>query len=263
MPDILPLLLCLQPVLSKTTCRQLALIVVAVFTMTGRITQLGISRWTDEGGSYRTLQRFFQTPIDWLAVNWAFFTHFVYDPKGVYVLAGDETVISKSGKKTFGLDRFFSSLADRPIPGLACFSLALLHVGKRQAYSLSNEQVIRTEEEKQQTKERKQHKRKARQPTNQPKKPRGRPKGSKNKDKTAVALSAERLRIQAQTKKVLTLIQKRLEVVYFVLDAHFGNHPAAQMVRQLGLHLISKMRADAALYQEPTALQKQLHPQQK
>ena len=40
-------------------------------------------------------------------------------------------------------------------------------------------------------------------------------------------------------------------------------HLACQMVRQLDLHLISKLRADAALYQQPTALQKQLHPRLK
>ncbi len=97
MPDILPLLLRLQTVLPKTTCRQLAHIVVAVLTMTGRITQKGISRWTDQGGSYRTLQRFFHTNIDWLAVNGCFFLHFIWDRKGVYLLAGDETVVSKSG----------------------------------------------------------------------------------------------------------------------------------------------------------------------
>src|SRR5580704_257899 len=140
MSDILPLLLKLRPVLPRTTARQLAHIVAAILTMTGRITQKGISRWTDKGGSYRTIQRFFHTHIDWLAVNWAFFLHFVFDPKSSYLLAGDETVISKSGKQTFGLDRFFASLFDRAIPGIACFSLALISVPKRHAYSLSNEQ---------------------------------------------------------------------------------------------------------------------------
>ncbi|MCW3098273.1 MAG: transposase [Chthonomonadaceae bacterium] len=121
MPDILPLLLMLAPTLPKTSCRQLARIVVAVLAMTGRITQLGISRWTDKGGSYRTIQRFSHTPIDWLAVKWRFFEFFVYDPHGVYLLVGDETVITKDGKKTFGLDRFFSSLFDKAVPALACF----------------------------------------------------------------------------------------------------------------------------------------------
>jgi putative transposase len=262
MPDILPLLLCLQPALSKTQARQLAHIVVAMLAMTGRITQLGLSRWTDKGGSYRTIQRFFHTDIDWLLVQWAFFVRFVYDPQGVYLLAGDETVIRKSGKHTFGVDRFFSSLAERAIPSIACFSIALLHVGKRQAYSLSNEQVARTEEEKEQARQRKQRQKQGAQ-KKEPKKPRGRPAGSKNKNKSQATLSPELLRIQAQTRKVLALIGKKLNVSYFVLDGHFGHQGACQMARQLDLHLICKMRSDAALYQEPTALQKQLHPHRK
>ena len=76
MPDILPLLQQLQPELSKTTARQLAKIVVAMLAMTGRITQLGLSRWSAKGVSYRTVQRFFHTNIDWLAVKWGFFLRF-------------------------------------------------------------------------------------------------------------------------------------------------------------------------------------------
>ncbi len=133
MPDILPILLLLSPALSRKSCRQLHHIVVAMLAMTGRITQLGISRWTDKGGSYRTIQRFFHTEIDWLAVKWRFFILFAFDPNGVYLLAGDETVVTKSGKKTFGLDRFFSSLYDKAVPCLAFFSMALVHVGNRQS----------------------------------------------------------------------------------------------------------------------------------
>ena len=263
MPSILPALLALAPVLPKTTCRQLHRIVVAMLAMTGRITQLGISRWTETGGSYRTVQRFFHTEIDWLAVKWLFFTRFVYDPQGTYLLAGDETVVTKSGKHTYGLDRFFSSLCGRAVPGLAFFSLALIHVGQRKAYSLSNEQVLRSDEEKQQAKQQKQALKKQADPANTPKKPRGRPKGSKNKNKADLSLSPELVRIQVQAKKVTTLLKKRMSVVYFVLDGHFGNAGACQMVRQLDLHLISKMRTDAALYLRPTALQKQTTPQRK
>ncbi len=262
LPDILPLLLPLQPVLTKTTCRQLARIVMAVLAMTGRVTQRGISRWTEPGGSYRTIQRFFQTPIDWLAVNWCFFTHFVWDRAGVYLLVGDETVVSKAGKKTFGLDRFFSALRDKAIPSVACFSLALVHVGRRHAYSLSNEPIVRSEAEKQQAQQR-QAQRKQRLTNNAAKRPRGRPAGSKNRDKAAVTLSAELVRIQAQTKKTLRLIRKRMWVSHLALDGHFGNNAACQMARQLDLHLISKLRSDAALYAEPSALQRQGQPRRK
>jgi putative transposase len=262
MPDILPLLLSLQPALPKTTARQLHRIIVAMLSMTGRITQLGISRWTDQGGSYRTIQRFFHTEIDWLEVQWRFFQLFVYDPKAVYLLAGDESVVTKAGKHTFGIGRFFSSLFDKAIPGVALFSIAVVNVGKRQAYSLANEQVIRTDEEIEQAKKRKQQRKKGSKDKKSARKP-GRPAGSKNKNKAEVVLSPELLRIQAQLNKALKLIKTRMSVSFFVLDGHFGNHLACQMVRQSGLHLISKMRCDAALYLEPTPFQSQQQPRRK
>jgi hypothetical protein len=262
MSDILPLLLSLQPALPKTTARQLHRIIVAMLSMTGRITQLGISRWTDQGGSYRTIQRFFHTEIDWLEVKWLFFKLFVYDPEAIYLLAGDESVITKAGEHTFGIGRFFSSLFDKAIPGLALFSMALVNVTKRQAYSLANEQVIRTDEEIEQAKKRKQQRKKGSKNKKSARKP-GRPAGSKNKNKADVVLSPELLRIQAQLNKALKLIKTRMSVSFFVLDGHFGNHLACQMVRQSGLHLISKMRCDAALYLEPTTFQSQQSPRRK
>ena len=47
---------------------------------------------------------------------------------------------------------------------------------------------------------------------------------------------------------LLRLINTVLSVTYLVLDGHFGNHHALHMARQCGLHLISKLRCDAALY---------------
>ena len=230
--------------------------------MTGRITQLGISRWTKEGASHRTVHRFFHTRIDWPALQWSFFERFCHDPKGVYLLAGDETVITKSGKRTFGLDRFFSSLHDKAVPGISCFSMALIHVGKRQAYSLAAEQIVRTEEEKQAAKSRTQARKKPDKKT-QATRPRGRPKGSKNKDKADVSLNPELARILAQGQRVKERLKDKIKLTYFVLDGHFGNHPATRMARQLDLHIISKMRCNAALWLEPTEAQKALHPRLK
>ncbi|MCO5196627.1 MAG: transposase [Anaerolineae bacterium] len=49
--------------MTKTTIRQLSVIIPALLAMTGRVTMLGISRWAEKGGSYRTIQRFFHTAI--------------------------------------------------------------------------------------------------------------------------------------------------------------------------------------------------------
>ena len=54
--------------------------------------------------------------------------------------------------------------------------------------------------------------------------------------------------IQDMVQQLLTLIKGTLPLRYLVLDGHFGNNKALQMTRQCGLHLISKLRHDAALY---------------
>jgi hypothetical protein len=83
--------------------------------------------------------------------------------------------------------------------------------------------------------------------TAEKKKP-GRPKGSKNKDKQEVVLNAELLRIQAALKSLLETVGSAITLKYVALDGHFGNYPSAFMVRQANLHLIPKLRSDAALY---------------
>lgn len=266
MPDILPLLLSLQAVLPKTVCGQLARIVMAMLVMPGNITQLGIARWTQKGGSYRSVHRFFHTDINWLEVTCLFFQRFVHHKADTYLLVGDETVLKKAGKGTYGLDWFFSSLAQKAVPGVAFFGLALVNVRKRQAYTLCAEQVVRTEEEKEQAKKNKQAKQarqKANSKTDTPKKSPGRPKGSKNKNKADVVLSPELKRIMEWAKSVLAALAGKVVVRYFVLDGHFGTHPAYQMVRQLDLHLVSKLHYNAALFLLPTASELATRPRLK
>lgn len=133
--------------------------------------------------------------------------------------------------------------------------------GEVHSYPLQVEQVIRSEAEKEAAKARKQKQAKKDQAA--PKKKRGRPKGSRNRDKTEVELSSELKRIQAMLKKQLNMLQDQVTVRYLALDGHFGNNNALQMVRQCGLHLISKLRYDAALYFVYDSRQKRKGPRKK
>ena len=234
----------------------------AMLSMTGRVTMLGLSRWAGKGGSYRTVQRFFNTAISWPEVFGKFFQQHLYRPEGEYYLVGDESVVTKSGKETHGLDYFFSGLLSKVVQGIAVFSLSLVSVEERRSYPLRVEQVVRTEAEKAAAKARrkkKQTKRDQIKPTNK----RGRPKGSKNRDKTQVGLTPELVRIQKMVKKQLEMLQNRVTVRYLALDGHFGNNNALQMVRQCGLHLISKLRHDAAVYFIYAGKQKSRGPHRK
>ena len=119
-----------------------------MLVMTGRVTMLGMSRWAGPGGSYRTVQRFFSTVIPWATLCWVFFRHHMYRAEDVYLLAGDEVVVTKAGKHTHGLDRFFSSLYGKPVPGLAFFTLSLVSTQERCSFPMCVEQVVRSAAEK-------------------------------------------------------------------------------------------------------------------
>lgn len=259
MTDIISLLVCLDQCVDKTTIRQLSRIIVAMLTMTGRVTMIGLSRWTEKGGSYRTVQRFFAKTLPWAAMGWLFVRHHLLRSEHEYVLAGDETVVTKAGKQSYGLDRFFSSIYGKPVAGLAFFALSLVSVQERRSYPVLVEQRIRTATEKQE----------ARSKQNKPKgatgkKGVGRPKGSKNQDKLQIEWTPELLLIQAMLQKLMGLLSNACSVSYLVLDGHFGNHNALQMVCQSTcLHLISKLRQDAALYFVYEGPQKRFGPRRR
>jgi putative transposase len=243
--DIVALLQCLQPYVPATTLRQCSRIVRALLVMTGRLTMLGMSRWAGPGGSYRTIQRFFATVLPWGLLFWVFFRHHLYCPGDVYLVAGDDVIVTKAGKHTHGLDRFLASLYGKPVPGLAFFTLSLVSVQARRAFPLRVEQVVRSDAEKAASKAKAAAKKvKAPSAKRRP----GRPKGSKNKPTADGTLTPELGRIAGWLDALLHLIAGLIPLTYLVLDGHFGNHNALQMARQSHLHLISKLRDDAALY---------------
>jgi putative transposase len=245
MMNILALLQCVEPSLTATTTKQLSCIISAMLVMTGRVTMLGIARWAGKGGSYRTVQRFFMTVIPWANLFWLFFRAHLWHPGDSYLLAGDEVVVSKAGKQTHGLDRFFSSLYGKPIAGISFFALSLVNVGERHAYPLTVKQIVRDEAEKAASKVKAKTKKKGGSSTKG--KP-GRPKGSKNKPKGDVVLTPELVRIQDMVSGLLQRIANSFALTYLVMDGHFGNNHALVMARGCGLQLISKLRYDSAFF---------------
>lgn len=261
MMNILALLQTLSPRLSKTDIRRMRLIVQAMLSMTGRVTMLGLSRWSGKGGSYRTIQRFFKTKIAWLDVFFHFFKEHLFNINLEYFLVGDESVITKSGKLTFGLDRFYSGLLQKVVKSIAIFSLSIVSVEERRSYPLQVEQVIRTDAEKEavQKKKGKKAKKKSKPATQKL----GRPTGSRNRDKSQVSLTPELERIQKMIKKQLLLLKGLVKIRHIALDGHFGNNNALQMVLQCALDLVSKLRSDAALYFLYEGQQKNRGPKRK
>ena len=228
--------------------RQMSHILPAIITMTGRVTMLGISRWTEKGGSYRTIQRFYTRAIPWALIFWLFVRQHLVQPGGTYLLAGDESVVTKSGKATFGLDRFFASLAGKVIPSLAFFALSLIDVEQRRSYPTAVEQVVRSETAKAVSQAQKKERKKKTQKRATGSKPTGRPKGSRNQNKSQVVWTPELRLIHNMIQKQLCLIGQWLTITHLLLDGKFGHNNAVQMALGCGLHLVSKLRHDAALY---------------
>ncbi len=168
-----------------TTIRQLSRIALAMLAMTGRVTMLGLSRWTGTGGSYRAIQRFFHTPLPWAAILWVFVRTQALTPGDDVLLVGDECVVTKAGTETFGVNRFFSSIFGKPVPGVSLFALALVSRTERHAFPVQVEQVVREP---------------VTAPTPLPaaaKRKPGRPKASSTQAKADAPLNAEHTRISA------------------------------------------------------------------
>jgi hypothetical protein len=240
MTEIVALLQSIAPVVSRTVLQQMSQVIYGLLISNGRMTMLEISRWTERGGSYRTIQRWYHSQLIWLQIMWIWFTSQLWKAGHEYIAAGDEVVFGKAGKETHGVGYFFSGLQQRVIPGLSFFVFSLIDVNERQSYPIQVVQMVKKAGEK--TKKDKAKPAKGKRPV-------GRPKGSKNKKDEKPILSAELLRIQPVLQAFLAVLVGFLPISYLVMDGHFGNYPSAWMVLQTGLHFVSKLRQDAALFE--------------
>ena len=164
------------------------------------------------------------------------------------MLVGDESVVTKAGKTPHGLDRFFSSIFGKPVPGLAFLTFSLVSIKERKSYPLLVEQGVRSDEEKARIQQEKAAKVARKRTGSKKKKKRGRPKGSTNKNKRQITWNEELHRVKRMASTLIERIRP-LSLRYLVLDGHFGTNNVMQMVcQELSLHLVSKLRHDSALY---------------
>ena len=117
------------------------------------------------------------------------------------------------------------------MPGRCLLSVSLLSVQRRTSSPVVTAQVEKACEAAAPA-----------QPTKTSRRPRGRPKGSKNRNRRAVECSPSRRLIQEHIKRWLQQIGEAFKVVYCIFDGELGHNDAMPMVRQVGLHLVSKLR---------------------
>jgi putative transposase len=142
MPDIIAITTCFTALMNKTTMKVMGQLIEAMLCSSGRMTMVGLSRWTGEGCSYRTIQRFFSTGWECGGLLWAVVEAHVVKENRVWQLAADEVVVSKAGKMTHGVGRFYSSLVGRPIGAVSFLAAAVVDVTARKPYPVQIEQRL-------------------------------------------------------------------------------------------------------------------------
>jgi putative transposase len=94
----------LSQYIEPTLLRQLGRVIEAMLSMSGRVTMRGLSRWSGTGGSYRTIQRFFNTSLNWCHLQWLLMRQHVLDTDDIVVMSGDASAhitVDTCGKKFF------------------------------------------------------------------------------------------------------------------------------------------------------------------
>jgi DDE superfamily endonuclease len=163
----------------------------------------------------RTFSRWYARDFDWVSLNQAAITEAV-PPEHDQALVMDASFVPKSGKHTYGLDRFWNGSHSRAEKGLEISTLAWLDLTDNCAYCLSVEQT---------------------------------PPSAETADPETTRMDV----YLDQLSRVVTTHDLRF-LRYVVTDGAYSKQKFVAGVRALELHQIGKLRADAHLrylYQGP------------
>lgn len=163
----------------------------------------------------KTFARWYDRPFDWVSLNKAALTQGI-PPAHEQALAIDASFIPKSGKQTYGLDRFWNGCHSRAEKGLELSTVAWIDITGNCAYALSVEQTPPGEE-------------------------------LSGPDTTRIDAYLE------QFTRLVTAHDLR-PLRYLIADGGYSHQKFVTGVCTLGWHQIGKLRADANLrylYQGP------------
>ena len=103
-----------------------------IYSIQGRLNFQNLCRYSELNES--TFRRNFQKFFDWLDFNLQLINLSGLDLKGEIIAAMDCSFISKSGKETYGLDRFWSGCMNRALKGLEVSLVCLVDVKTGKAW---------------------------------------------------------------------------------------------------------------------------------
>jgi len=123
-----------MPRLSKPQMKFMTALFASILALRGHVNFRNLARYSQY--CERTIARQFRAPFEWPAFNRRLCQR-VLAPTHTLMAAQDASCIPKSGKQTYGLDRFFNSCAGRVERGLEISTLALLDATRHCAYTLA------------------------------------------------------------------------------------------------------------------------------
>jgi hypothetical protein len=190
----------------KPQCKFIMHLLGLMLMLPGHATFRNLSRYSPY--HERTFARGYGRDFDWSSLNKAAITE-VVPPAHEQALVMDASFVPKSGKHTYGLDRFWNGSHSRAEKGLEISTLAWLDITDNCAYSLSVEQTP--------------------------------PRASTSEPE------ATRMDVYGdQLSRVVKAHDLRF-LRYVVTDGAYSKQKFVAGVRGLGLHQIGKWRADAHL----------------
>jgi hypothetical protein len=196
-----------MPGVAKPQAKFLNTFFAAILALRGRVNVRNLSRYCDY--SERTISRQLRREFDFVYFNSQAMKSAII-PTSTLIAVQDASFIPKCGKHTYGLDRFFNGCAGRPERGLEISALAVVDVSANCAYTLAVSQT-----------------------------PPGLAHSPQQKELTRV----DNYLAQVRENRLMLPAQ----ISYLVVDGFYAKLKYVDGVRDLNLHLITKLRCDANL----------------
>jgi putative transposase len=254
MEQLESLIISLSNLIPSANIKHFLSIIYGIYSISsGGVTQLNISRYSSI--SYRSVQRFMSLEIPWYKLLITMLQLHLKDYRGVYLLAIDETVEDKAGKKTDKIGYFYSSKIGKVIRSVSFGVLSLIAVDKRKSYVVDYVQLSQDATKAAENKAKKallaQKKKDKEAGIIVESARRGRPVGSKNKAKTKVETESSRALTLLLNRSLAFLASIFIQPSYLVGDGAYGNLTYCLIAAEHNLHLISKLNCTTVLFYEP------------
>ena len=214
---------CLGKILSKVTTKNksqrnfLEELFSLLSSMRGRVNFTNMSRFSKFNEV--TFRRNFKKAFDWLSFNKELID-LANNPEEEMIVAIDASFIPKSGKNTYGFDRFWSGCANATKKGLEITCLALINIVTGAAWVLDVAQT---------------------------------PGGLSSSEGN----SEDYTRVDFYMKQLKKSLDALTKVVYVVADGYYAKTKVFDEILNMDKHLITKLRSDANMRY---VLDRTLHP---